>query len=124
MVTWSEGGISQDYTGDLSELVTDNGLQSSYGTAGPTLPTSLSPIGDLLDERELTHGRFSDVSMAASRIKTAIEDGVMWHTLTFAQREALHMIASKIGRIVSGDPRHKDHWVDIGGYAKLIADGL
>jgi hypothetical protein len=34
------------------------------------------------------------------------------------------MIAHKIGRIVNGDPRYADSWVDIAGYAKLVADRL
>ena len=29
------------------------------------------------------------------------------------------MILHKIGRILAGDPNHKDHWVDIAGYANL-----
>ena len=39
-------------------------------------------------------------------------------------REALFMIAHKIGRIVNGDPWYADSWVDIAGYAKLVADRL
>jgi hypothetical protein len=34
------------------------------------------------------------------------------------------MIVHKIGRIVNGDPDVTDHWVDIAGYATLIADRL
>jgi hypothetical protein len=40
------------------------------------------------------------------------------------QREALDMIAHKIGRILNGDPNYADSWVDIAGYAKLVADRL
>lgn len=40
------------------------------------------------------------------------------------QREALEMIAHKIARILNGDPNYADSWVDIAGYAKLIADRL
>ena len=28
----------------------------------------------------------------------------------------------EIARILEGDPSHKDHWDDIAGYAKLIAE--
>ena len=35
-------------------------------------------------------------------------------------KESLHMIASKMARIVNGDPEYLDNWHDIGGYAKLI----
>lgn len=38
--------------------------------------------------------------------------------------EALEMIAHKVGRILNGDPAYSDSWVDIAGYAKLVADRL
>ena len=34
------------------------------------------------------------------------------------------MILSKISRLVTGDPAHKDSWHDIQGYAKLAEDRL
>ena len=40
------------------------------------------------------------------------------------QIEALDMIFHKIGRIINGDPDYVDSWVDIAGYAKLVADRL
>jgi hypothetical protein len=48
------------------------------------------------------------------------------HGKSFAldQAEALDMICHKIGRIVNGDPDYADSWIDIAGYAKLVADRL
>jgi hypothetical protein len=48
------------------------------------------------------------------------------HDRTFAddQWEALEMIASKMSRIVNGNPDKVDNWHDIAGYATLIADRL
>jgi hypothetical protein len=40
------------------------------------------------------------------------------------QWEALEMIASKMSRIVNGNPDKIDNWDDIAGYAKLVADQL
>ena len=40
------------------------------------------------------------------------------------QIEALDMIASKIARVVNGNPNHIDSWIDIAGYATLVADRL
>lgn len=40
------------------------------------------------------------------------------------QQEALDMIFHKIGRIINGDPDYADSWIDIAGYAKLVADRL
>jgi hypothetical protein len=34
------------------------------------------------------------------------------------------MIAHKIGRILNGDPNYADSWIDIAGYAQLVADRL
>jgi hypothetical protein len=34
------------------------------------------------------------------------------------------MIVHKISRIVNGNPDKVDHWVDIAGYATLVADRL
>ena len=40
------------------------------------------------------------------------------------QAEALDMIFHKIARIINGDPNYADSWLDISGYAKLVADRL
>jgi hypothetical protein len=40
------------------------------------------------------------------------------------QQEALDMIFAKIGRIINGDADYADSWIDIAGYAKLVADRL
>jgi hypothetical protein len=40
------------------------------------------------------------------------------------QLQALDMIATKISRIVNGNPNHTDSWTDIAGYATLVADRL
>jgi hypothetical protein len=40
------------------------------------------------------------------------------------QIEALEMIFSKLARILNGDPNYADSWIDIAGYATLVADRL
>ena len=40
------------------------------------------------------------------------------------QREALEMIQHKIARILNGDPTYADNWIDIAGYATLVANRL
>jgi len=45
-------------------------------------------------------------------------------TLAHDQAESLDMIIHKIGRIVNGNPDVVDHWLDIAGYAQLVADRL
>ncbi len=80
-------------------------------------------ITTLLNERYKTHGDYSVRAQATQDIKASIyniPNG--WTRLTAPQREALDMIALKIGRILAGDPDFRDHWADIAGYATLVAD--
>ena len=79
---------------------------------------------DILAERQKTHGDFYDVAMMAQELKDAMRRGKTWGSLDDTEREALQMIASKIGRILNGDKDHLDGWSDIAGYAKLVADRL
>lgn len=47
-----------------------------------------------------------------------------WPQLSDEQRESFIMTALKQARILSGAPDFADHWVDIVGYNRLIADRL
>jgi len=77
-------------------------------------------IEKLLEERGRVHGAWADHSDMAQRLKeTAIAQG--WDKLSRSQREALEMIFHKIGRILAGNPNHRDHWDDIAGYATLAS---
>lgn len=78
----------------------------------------------LLSERGRTHGDFGDHAQITQDIKRIIYTTPKFHSLDDAQREALDMIAHKIGRILAGDPNFKDHWDDCAGYARLVADRL
>ena len=73
----------------------------------------------VLKERGETHGDWLSVSHTAQDIKNIIAMGDNYNSMSPAQREALDMIATKIARIVNGDPNVKDHWHDIAGYATL-----
>ena len=74
----------------------------------------------IIDEREKTHGPFLVVAGKAQQIKDAMRGGANWDMMDDIQREALEMIASKIGRILAGNHDETDHWRDIAGYAALI----
>lgn len=76
---------------------------------------------DILDEREKTHGSYANTAATAQALKDVMKQGVNWRTLDDTQREALDLIATKIARILSGNPYEVDHWRDIGGYAVLVA---
>ena len=74
----------------------------------------------IIDERQKTHGDYYRVAGTAQELKDVLRRGKNWKTLDDTQRETLEMIASKIGRILSGNPHEVDHWRDIAGYATLI----
>lgn len=95
-----------------------------HSPASWSIPATAPPPSSkgLLEERESTHGDFADVSRVAQEIKDAISRGPNLGKLSPIQVEALSMIASKIGRVLSGDQDFADHWDDIAGYAKLVAD--
>ena len=98
----------------------------------------------LLQERRSTHGEFTDHARIVQRLKAVVTAemarcgkidrsssetfgpiGVQFADLLDTDAvisEALDMILHKIGRIVAGDATFKDHWVDIAGYATLVAD--
>lgn len=83
-------------------------------------------IEKVLEERGKRYGSFkghAEVSMGLS-VFIAGELLKRDKSLCPDQAEALQMICHKIGRIVNGDPNYADNWVDIAGYAKLVADRL
>jgi len=82
---------------------------------------------ELLNERGKTHGPYELHAGITQQIKSVMrlqhQNGyACWAKLEETQRESLDMIAHKIGRILAGDPDFRDHWDDIAGYAKLVAD--
>lgn len=80
------------------------------------------PTLTLITARGKTHGDFRDHARCTQNLKAMMEDESNWALLTVCQRESLHMIAHKIGRILAGDPDFRDHWDDIAGYARLVAE--
>jgi len=81
-------------------------------------------INDTLKQRDRHYGDFSEGAKVMQGIKCAMRSGRNWLVIEHEKREALEMIAHKIGRILNGDPNHKDSWHDIGGYARLIENTL
>ena len=77
-----------------------------------------------LAERQAQYGSFVGVANTTGALMAVIKNSKNGSTLPYAHEEALHMICSKMARIVNGDYNHKDSWHDIGGYSKLIEDLL
>jgi hypothetical protein len=85
---------------------------------------SSQDITEVLTERGNRYGKFDSHASITQSLKDDMRAAPNWLKLADDQREALEMIAHKIGRILNGDPNYDDSWVDIAGYAKLVADRL
>ena len=84
-------------------------------------------IDEILDERGKRYGKFINVARATNQIQEAMYANMSSgkiHGLSPDQSIALDMICHKIARIAVGDADYLDNWVDIAGYAQLVADRL
>jgi len=81
-------------------------------------------VDKTLEERGKRYGKFTGHAAIAQDIKAIMMGTSKWYGLKPDQKEALDMIAHKIGRILNGDPDYHDSWHDIAGYAKLVEDRL
>lgn len=85
---------------------------------------NLDSVSQTLEERGRRYGDFAGHATITRALKDLAHNHPAWAKLADDQREALDMIAHKIGRILNGDPNYADSWIDIAGYAKLVADRL
>ena len=82
----------------------------------------MSSIENTLAERGNRYGDFANHARITQRIKEAMADSPNWANLDHDMKEALEMVAHKVGRILNGDPSYHDSWHDMIGYTKLVAD--
>jgi hypothetical protein len=87
---------------------------------------NIPSVDDILNERDEIYGKFTGHASITQELKAVIrmQLEVRKKILDDDQQEALDMICHKIGRIVNGDPTYSDPWIDIAGYAQLVADRL
>jgi hypothetical protein len=87
---------------------------------------TVANIEDLLNDRAKDYGKFKDGAALMQSIKRLLAEHARVHDKLFAddQWEAIEMIVHKLGRILNGNPDKVDNWVDIAGYATLVADRL
>jgi hypothetical protein len=86
---------------------------------------SVAPsIEDTLKERGKRYGEFEGHAEISQALQSVMRAAEKWEKLKPDQKEALTMIAHKIGRILNGDPDYHDSWHDIVGYTKLVADRI
>ena len=83
-----------------------------------------SSLGSVLQERGSRYGEFINNANVSQDLKYIMEQSTNWNSMDSDMREALHMIAHKISRILEGDYSYDDSWVDIAGYSTLVAERL
>jgi len=92
----------------------------------PMPELSTTNVDGILNDRAKDYGKFKDGAALMQGIKRLLAEHARVHDKLFAddQWEAIEMIVHKMGRILNGNPDKVDNWVDIAGYATLVADRL
>ncbi len=95
----------------------------------PWQPPEMLPMPEVdatLDARAVNYGKFIEGAEVMQMLKRVVQNALSNRDKTLAhdQAESLDMIIHKIGRIINGNPDVVDHWLDIAGYAQLVADRL
>ena len=92
----------------------------------PEVTLNSTDVDETLDNRAQDYGKFIEGAEIMQMLKRIVHNYIEARgtKLAFDQREAIDMIIHKLGRIINGNPDKVDHWVDIAGYATLVADRL
>jgi len=117
-----------DKLGISHETFIEHGLKAGviqYDDERETVPEE-TDIDETLDNRAQDYGKFIQGAEIMQMLKRIVHNYIEARgtKLAFDQREAIDMIIHKLGRIINGNPDKVDTWVDIAGYAKLVADRL
>lgn len=81
-------------------------------------------VKEVLAQRGPKYGPFIDQASVSQSLKHVMFATPNWRNLAADQREALEMVAMKISRVLVGDHEHIDNFVDVAGYATLVANRL
>lgn len=112
--------------GPVPEYYQKPAQQSAAGSAPLPIKMYEDEVDATLDARAVDYGLFLEGAEVMQMLKRVVQAALNNRDKTLAhdQAEAMDMIIHKIGRIVNGNPDVVDHWLDIAGYAKLVADRL
>ena len=122
------GFAEQDYVQALADmgLLDEAATEDSQKLEQTGIEMYEDAVDATLDARALDYGKFIEGAEVMQMLKRVVQAALNNRDKTLAhdQAEAMDMIIHKIGRIVNGNPDVVDHWLDIAGYAKLVADRL
>lgn len=102
-------------------LWVDENAVKVFARAQQTQP----PVGTIdatLEQRGTTHGDYGKTAETAQALKRVMYDAARLPRADM--RESIDLIYTKMARIANGDASEPDHWRDIAGYSKLVADRL
>jgi len=77
-------------------------------------------VKDILEERQETHGEFSEGAKFTQVYKQSIRQTEGWLQLSYSKKESIDMVIHKLARICVGDFKWLDSWYDVIGYSQLI----
>lgn len=105
-------------------MATSRSVKKASVSKAKATKQSQSNIEDTLRDRGSKYGSFITHAQITQDLEDVMRDTAKWGSLTASQKECLHMIAHKIGRILNGDPAYVDSWTDIIGYTRLVEKEL
>lgn len=85
---------------------------------------SMHAANELIAERKVTHGDFSDNAHYSQALKSIFHSSAAWSLMPDVMKESLDAQALKLSRILSGNYREPDHWRDLAGYSQLVVNSL
>ncbi len=94
---------------------------NSHSSSRVPLPMP-DEVAETLAARKGKYGPYTVTARIIQGLEQVMRAGPKYGELSDAQKESLHMIANKIGRILNGDVNYRDSWVDIAGYAMLAVE--
>ena len=117
-------GISLDKFGEELEKMREEKDSQELEQTG--IEMYEDAVDATLDARAVDYGKFIEGAEVMQMLKRVVQAALNNRDKTLAhdQAEAMDMIIHKIGRIVNGNPDVVDHWLDIAGYAQMVADRL
>jgi len=87
-------------------------------------------IAATLEERGSRYGDFTEHARISAELRDVVCRPLRDRGYTSSDNlppfvvEGIFMICHKLARVANGDPLYADNFVDIAGYAKLVADRL
>jgi transposase-like protein len=122
------GFSDQDYVQALADegLLEEAPTKDSQELEQTGIEMYEDAVDATLDARAVDYGKFIEGAEVMQMLKRVVQNALSNRDKVLAhdQAESIDMIIHKIGRIINGNPDVVDHWLDIAGYAKLVADRL